>query len=111
MPKDRWQNETLSNNPFAALGGARTSGESTAQSAVPPQKKPESVPRPKVKGTRLERAQRGGKTVTVVSFHGQPTPEALREWLRDAKARLGTGGAVEDDTVILQGDQREKLKA
>ncbi|MBO4349909.1 MAG: translation initiation factor [Proteobacteria bacterium] len=64
---------------------------------------------PKVKSTRIERAQRSGKTVTVVTFHGAPTDDAKHAWLKMAKNKLGVGGTIEDENVILQGDQRERL--
>jgi translation initiation factor 1 len=31
-------------------------------------------------------------------------------WLKALKSALGCGGSIEDDTIMLQGDQRERLK-
>lgn len=53
---------------------------------------------------------RGGKTVTTLSFReGNPSdPEGLAKDLRTA---LGCGGTVEEDRVVLQGDQIERASA
>ncbi|MFP2957961.1 translation initiation factor [Myxococcus sp. 1LA] len=59
---------------------------------------------------RMERKGRGGKEVTVVEH--LELPAAQREvWLKALKNSLGCGGVVEDDTLVLQGDQRERLPA
>lgn len=58
---------------------------------------------------RMERAGRGGKTVTVV--FGLPRNDAfLRELCQDLKRACGTGGAVVDGTVQLQGDLRDRVR-
>jgi translation initiation factor 1 len=59
---------------------------------------------------RMERKGRGGKEVTVVEQLGLPPPE--REvWLKALKGTLGCGGAVEEESLVLQGDHRERLPA
>lgn len=35
---------------------------------------------------------------------------ARREWLKALKAALGCGGSVEGDRLLLQGDQRTRLR-
>ena len=69
----------------------------------------EKVP-PKVTAKlRLETRGRGGKSVTVVD--GLPRNGAyLEELARSLKKACGTGGAVRDGAVELQGDLREKLR-
>jgi translation initiation factor 1 len=57
---------------------------------------------------RLERKGRGGKEVTVVEQLGL-RPRELEEWLSALKGALGCGGTVEDDAIVLQGDQRKRL--
>jgi translation initiation factor 1 len=57
---------------------------------------------------RLERKGRGGKDATVVEKLGLP-PEVLERWLDEAKRALGCGGAVEDGSLVLQGDQRDRV--
>jgi len=58
---------------------------------------------------RVEKAGRGGKTVTVV--YGLPRNAVfLKELCGELKRKCGTGGAVADDTVELQGDHRERIR-
>ena len=116
MPKKtRWDNDaTAFENPFASLKkpGAESPISAAAQPpAVQPTTAPaDEVALPKAKSARIERAHRAGKTVTVVSFHGNPAPEALKKWLKNAQNALGIGGSVEEQNVILQGDQTDRLK-
>ncbi len=110
--KERWQNDDSAlQNPFAALAGMKTSAvesDKTPKSADAVAKT-KKTSLPKVKSSRLERAHRGGKTVTVVAFHGTPTDDDKMAWLKAAKTKLGVGGALEDGVVVLQGDQRERV--
>jgi len=46
--------------------------------------------------------------VTVIEQLGL-TPEEAEEWLKTLKASLGAGGTVEGDTLVMQGDQRQRL--
>lgn len=58
----------------------------------------------------LEKNGRGGKTVSVIK--GIMSPPAGKEALvKLLKTRLGTGGAVKEDDVEIQGDHREKIVA
>ena len=54
-----------------------------------------------------ERKGRGGKTVTIV--HGVPAEgqETVRHQLQ---RQLGVGVRVEADALVIQGDQRERLR-
>jgi translation initiation factor 1 len=57
----------------------------------------------------LDTKQRAGKAVTLVKgFIGKA--EDLEELGKKAKQFCGTGGSVKDGEIIIQGDQREKLK-
>lgn len=61
-------------------------------------------------GVRIRREVngRGGKTVSVID--GLPLPDgALKVLLRKFKGQLGTGGAVKNGILEIQGDHREKL--
>jgi len=51
---------------------------------------------------------RGGKTVTLVTGVQLPSDE-LRDLAKDLKRHCGTGGAVKDDVIEIQGDQRDSL--
>jgi translation initiation factor 1 len=53
-----------------------------------------------------EKGGRGGKVVTVV--RGLPAADAAAV-AGDLKRQCGTGGAVKDGAVELQGDHREKV--
>ena len=57
---------------------------------------------------RLERKQRGGKSVTVIE--GLQIPEKDRELLlRRLKSGLGTGGTLRGESLEIQGDHRDAL--
>ena len=56
----------------------------------------------------MERAGRGGKTVTVVrGFIG--TEEDMNALCKLLKQKCGVGGTVKDGELIIQGDHRERL--
>jgi translation initiation factor 1 len=97
-------------NPFAALAAKREelpSGPAPAPASPKEAKEPKGPARAVV---RMERKGRGGKEVTVVEQLGLRAAE-LETWLKALKNGLGCGGTVEDDTLVLQGDQRERLPA
>jgi translation initiation factor 1 len=59
---------------------------------------------------RRESKGRGGRTVTTVT--GVPLPEdALKELATTLKRRCGTGGALKDGVIEIQGDHVETLLA
>ncbi|MDN3523129.1 translation initiation factor Sui1 [Halomonas ramblicola] len=59
---------------------------------------------------RRETSGRKGKGVTTVS--GVPLPaDELKALAKALKKRCGTGGAVKDGVIEIQGDHRESLKA
>lgn len=106
--KQRWENEDAGfSNPFAAL---KPAGSESAKSPETPAAVKKEPKLPKAKSARIERAHRGGKTVTIVYFHGTPDDEAKSAWLKQAKTTLGIGGQVEEDHVYLQGEQLDRLK-
>jgi translation initiation factor 1 len=68
-----------------------------------------AIPARPVAKLRMERAGRGGKTVTVV--FGLPNNAAfLRDLATELKKACGTGGTVTDDGVELQGDLRDRVR-
>ena len=59
---------------------------------------------------RYERKNRGGKEATVIEKL-ELSADDLATWCRELKQALGCGGAVEGQTIVLQGDQRSRLPA
>jgi translation initiation factor 1 len=69
----------------------------------------EPIPGRIIAKLRLEKKGRGGKTVTVVA--GLPQNVAfLKDLCQDLKRTCGTGGAVVDGGVELQGDLRDRVR-
>ena len=69
----------------------------------------ESVPDRIVAKRRMEKKGRGGKTVTVV--YDLPRNAAfLKELCSELKKTCGTGGAVDDGAIELQGDLRDRVR-
>lgn len=72
--------------------------------------KDEAVPARIVAKLRMEKAGRGGKSVTVVD--GLPRNAAfLKDLCQELKRACGAGGAVVDGHVEIQGDLRERVRA
>jgi translation initiation factor 1 len=69
----------------------------------------EPLPAKIVAKLRMEKKGRGGKTVTVV--YDLPNNAAfLKELAGELKRACGTGGAVVDNTVEIQGDLRDRVR-
>jgi len=85
------------NNPFAAIFKDQAS----------PKKEPRAPAKAVV---RMERKGRGGKEVTVVEQLGLKGAD-IENLLKELKNALGCGGAIEQETLVLQGDQRKRLPA
>jgi translation initiation factor 1 len=58
----------------------------------------------------LERKGRGGKSVSLITGV-TVAPAELDKLCKLLKNRLGTGGAVKDQVIEIQGDQRDKIVA
>jgi len=68
-----------------------------------------AIPTRIVAKLRMEKKGRGGKTVTVVD--GLPNNAAfLKELCQELKRACGTGGAVDQGTIELQGDLRDRIR-
>ena len=105
-----WHDEPAAmQSPFGMLAQLKKTSDTVESPVTTASNTSSAVVLPKVKSTRIERAQRSGKTMTVVSFQGNPTDDAKHAWLKMAKTKLGVGGTVEGENVILQGDQRERV--
>jgi translation initiation factor 1 len=71
------------------------------EETLPPAKQPLRI--------RLETKHRAGKAVTVVTgFVGRD--EDLQVLGKQLKTYCGTGGSAKDGEIIIQGDQREKVR-
>jgi translation initiation factor 1 len=92
-------------NPFADL---RDKLPELPPGAPRRQEQPQKGPARAV--VRMERKGRGGKEVTVVEQLGLAAKD-LEIWLKALKGSLGCGGAIEGETLVLQGDQRKRLPA
>jgi translation initiation factor 1 len=69
----------------------------------------EPIPVRIVARLRMEKKGRGGKTVTIVD--GLPQNATfLKDLGQELKRACGTGGAVIDGAVELQGDLRERVR-
>ena len=94
-------------NPFAALSALKDKlPAGPAQNSAAPVEKPG----PARAVVRMERKGRGGKEVTIVEKLGV-TPAELERWAKELKQSLGTGGAVDGDMIVLQGDVRPRVEA
>jgi len=103
-------------NPFGALGALRdTLPAASAPSESPAVAAPASAAKAPTARTyaravvRMERSGRGGKEATVIE-QLQLTAREREAWLKALKSSLGCGGSIEGDSIMLQGDQRERLK-
>ena len=56
----------------------------------------------------MERAGRGGKTVTLVKGFGG-SDEDITSLCKLLKQKCGVGGSVKDGEIIIQGDHRQRL--
>ncbi len=105
------------NSPFAKLQALRNPDEPPA--AAKPGAAPSAPAAPTAKAEpkgpawaviRMERKGRGGKEATIIEKLAL-SPKDLALWCKDLKQALGCGGAVEGDTIVLQGDLRPRLEA
>src|SRR5262249_52262005 len=68
------------------------------------------VPEKVVAKLRVEKSGRGGKTVTVV--YDLPDNDAfLKQLATELKRACGAGGSVSGNTVEIQGDLRDRIRA
>ncbi|PJA32057.1 MAG: translation initiation factor [Zetaproteobacteria bacterium CG_4_9_14_3_um_filter_53_7] len=81
-----------------------SAGKKKTKSAAP------VIKNPNKQGVRIRRESkgRGGKTVCIVDGL-QLDDNGLKTLLKTLKAQLGTGGAVKEGCLEIQGDHRDKL--
>lgn len=57
---------------------------------------------------KLEKKGRSGKTVCIIcGFIG--AKDDLKSLAKELKMKCGTGGSVKEDTIVIQGNRREKI--
>ena len=99
--------------PFAGLAGLKASlpeGPATEADSAAEQAPAGDAATPARAVIRRSKKGRGGREVTEISHLGL-SPEALATWVRELRTQLGCGGAVEEDLLILHGDQRDRVEA
>jgi translation initiation factor 1 len=96
---------------FGGLGsllqasGLEASAAPPAEAAAPPEDKPRKPGRVVL---RREKKGRGGKVVTTLTRHGL-TPDDLADLAKRLRKALGCGAGVEDEVIVIQGDQRDRV--
>jgi translation initiation factor 1 len=96
--------------PFnAAFSGLASLKEGLPSKEVPV--RPAAAPKRSGRAVvRYERKGRGGKEATVVEQLAL-SPRERAEWLLAMKQALGCGGMIEGEALVLQGDQRARVRA
>ncbi|HXH72943.1 MAG TPA: translation initiation factor [Mariprofundaceae bacterium] len=93
---------------FGSLGKPMGGDKKKKGKSQPPQAP--AIKNPAKQGVRIRRESkgRGGKNVCVIDGLAL-SDDKLRELLKKLKNQLGTGGAVKDGCIEIQGDHRDKL--
>lgn len=82
---------------------------STDKGKITPEKETNVTPSDGIAKVRRETKGRKGKGVIVISGLGLE-PSALKKLASQLKKSCGTGGSVVDETIEIQGDNRDKIK-
>lgn len=89
-------------------GGVHLTPHNRKLAPPPPQQRPGTPPDDGVVRVQRDKKGRGGKTATTIT--GLPGSESdMDALLKTLKQHCGAGGTREDRTLIIQGDQRERL--
>ncbi|ATX81059.1 translation initiation factor 1 (eIF-1/SUI1) [Mariprofundus ferrinatatus] len=85
-------------------------GKKSGRKKMSPQSSSPAITSPGKQGVRIRRESkgRGGKTVSIIDGLALDGSE-LKVLLKKLKAQLGTGGAVKNGSLEIQGEHREKL--
>jgi len=108
--RDKVDTNAPSPSVFGGLGSLlQASGlEASAKPAAgPASAAPAKAKKPGRVVLRREKKGRGGKVVTTLTRHGLDEA-ALGVLAKRLRKALGCGAGVEDDIVVLQGDQRDR---
>ena len=93
---------------FCPKCGARR--ESCTCRAKATSRKPTTVPNDGIVRLLRDRKGRGGKVVTLITGV-RSAPAQIDELATTLKRQCGTGGAVKDGQIEIQGDHRDRLAA
>ncbi|MBX3386986.1 MAG: hypothetical protein KF768_10475 [Phycisphaeraceae bacterium] len=63
---------------------------------------------PQHQSPRVRREKRRGKACCVIAGL-DPTPSNLAAMLKSLRTSLGTGGGIDDDEIVIQGDHRDAI--
>ena len=88
---------------YSEFGPSASSNSDALKRAVP-----DLPPNQQNLRVQASRAGRKGKTVTIITGF-QSKPETLSALLKQLKAQCGTGGALKEDTLEIQGDHKQKI--
>jgi len=58
---------------------------------------------------RLDRKQRKGKAVTLITGFGDIHPDDIADLAKKLKSRCGVGGGAKNGEILIQGDHVEKV--
>lgn len=84
---------------------------STETGRIKPEKSEAPAPLSADGIVRLHRETKGRKGKGVTLITGIPeAPDQLKSLAKELKQLCGTGGAVKEGVIEIQGDQRERLK-
>ena len=57
----------------------------------------------------LDKKQRNGKAVTLITGFGDLHPDDVKDLAKTLKSKCGVGGAAKDGEIIIQGDHVNKV--
>jgi translation initiation factor 1 len=108
----------LTHSPFAALSVQPTSASSEGERVAASDSTAREAPARKPARARLvlrrETKRRAGKAVIVISgFDALPAfdADAIERLARECRQKLGCGGSVDGDEILLQGDRAAEVAA
>lgn len=100
----------FSNNPFAALAQRDDLPTPAPEATKDDPQTTDNLDLSKARiHMNIEKKGRGGKTVTVIGGLADMPAQHRDELISTLKKGLGVGVTVEDDDIVVQGDQRPRL--
>lgn len=102
----------MANNPFDALAALRDTLPGASGNVDDTEKKSVDivVDTPAKCVAHFEKKHRGGKEAVILEFDGKYDERHLGDIAKKLKSRLGVGGSVRANEILLQGDCRARVK-